>query len=79
MTLQHRFAENRSLDRAFVAVAGCSAGFQPASVKKAGWKPALQGSGPTLIVVNLLPRAPDEAHLARCFPAQNPVPEKTNS
>jgi SSS family solute:Na+ symporter len=40
---------------------------------------ALPLSAITLIVVSLLTRAPDEAHLAKCFPAQNHVPEKTNS
>jgi SSS family solute:Na+ symporter len=40
---------------------------------------ALPLSTLTMIVVSFLTRAPDEAHLAKCFPAQKPVPEKTNS
>ncbi|HTZ20547.1 MAG TPA: sodium:solute symporter family protein [Opitutaceae bacterium] len=40
---------------------------------------ALPLSALTMIVVSLLTRAPDEAHLAKCFPAQPSAPEKTNS
>jgi SSS family solute:Na+ symporter len=40
---------------------------------------ALPLSTLTLIVVSLLTRAPDEAHLVKCFPTQKLAPEKTNS
>jgi hypothetical protein len=80
MTLQHSFAENRFPGGAcLLSFAGCGTGVPPASVEKAGWKPALQRHGITMIVVSLLTRAPDEAHLAKCFPAQKPAPEKTIS
>jgi SSS family solute:Na+ symporter len=39
---------------------------------------ALPLSALTLIIVSLLTRAPDEAHLEKCFAART-VPEKTNS
>jgi len=80
MTLQHRFAEHRFPGGAcLLAFTGCGTGLPPASVEKAGWKPALQRHGLAMIAVGLLTRAPDEAHLAKCFPAQNPTPKKTNS
>jgi hypothetical protein len=69
MTSQHRFAENCPPDKAHLSTVG----------SKLAGAAGRGASRLTLIAVSRLTRAPDEAHLAKCFAPAKTDRQKTNS